>query len=1215
MFNFKINRMNKKFLSTLLMGALFIASVSVFTSCKDYDEDIQNLQQQVDGLKSDLNSQIATLDAAQKKCASDCATAQAALDQAIKNLESTKANKADVDKAIEDAIKGAKADNDALKTELQKYAADYADAAAAKAAAAAKEEAIKEAVAQAKALVDALDAKKVDLVEFTAKVQELQNSIKAVDDALAAYKTEQTAAWAANDEALKEINLQIDALKKFNEQVQKDFEGVNTNIENLQKDLKKVKEDLEAQKKDLEGQLKAAKDELQKQIDELAKSETIVGLTNRIVALEEKAENNRVEITKIQGWMNEADGKFNEALAGAAKANVLDLYISKVLTSIYLKPEFFYSGIEAIELPALYDYAWAVTKPLTLDETWTQATDKAAIDVCKGGRAYYHLNPWNADIEGATVAFISNEAKTRAGANYGVNDLIKPVKETLDKDSWDKTFAGVLPVDFTGSFETINSLLKAGILPQVALNYKQTVDEKEVNVSSDWALIAPTQYSNLVIADVTWTNHEDVLGSIDKEGNIVEAPVCGHLTRDLRKLALQETAYTHAVKYDETLNLSELVRTHYSYSYRNAAGVEVKSEDLLMDDATFEKFGLEYRFDTISYVLGDNVTSESTHIILEKNEKGETIARPVKVNSDGSQDPANADKASVDRMPIIRVTIVNKETNQVAAYAYMKLRIVEEQPQDPEPEEYVVPFEENKPYYVDCDAADYVYKQTWAQVERLILSDALKGNYSKKTFEANWELVGTGGMIVDVQTGAEATQFGADKKELTEKVGKVTLLKDAGTEETSVLQWTITYDDIMAMFKNEDGSLKNVDSTTGLNTNDIEVYVKFEGKKYNQNVWVKFFLPKGTFHFATGKIDDNKIASYWYDLNSKKPGKKEIRANVTVPGTQDDDCEFKFDMLSTFVGNTVAPAKIAENFPNFMKEAKTQFLFTTPEIAKGNAKFFSADKDGHWTVFGNSMVGDKHKEYTLEVRDGGLTIGVVGGEDVVKLINADNGDMNNIIEYQKTEAAFDILNYVGHDELDERMTFTAYLQVAVKSCYDLFLLDNTQYFNVRFLRPVNLLPGNEYVMEDALDNGSKINVMDLVKLTDWRDYKFEQHPDYIEYYEVEAITPDLEAVRTDLDLDEDKRVVSDKPETLKKLSEVTSNLLLGVDPEDDTTITWNAKTKKFEGQFITYANNSGNVQNFHLYIPLTITYKWGTKTQPIYSVITVKKTVQNAKKF
>ena len=212
MFNFKINRMNKKFLSTLLMGALFIASVSVFTSCKDYDEDIQNLQQQVDGLKSDLNSQVATLKAAQEKCASDCAAAQAALDQAIKNLESTKANKADVDKAIQDAIAGAKADNDALKTELQKYAADYADAAAA------KEEAIKEAVAQAQKLVDALDAKKVDLVEFTAAVKDLNDKIAGIDARLVKVEEALTAV-GANTAAIEQMKIQIAALEKFDQQV------------------------------------------------------------------------------------------------------------------------------------------------------------------------------------------------------------------------------------------------------------------------------------------------------------------------------------------------------------------------------------------------------------------------------------------------------------------------------------------------------------------------------------------------------------------------------------------------------------------------------------------------------------------------------------------------------------------------------------------------------------------------------------------------------------------------------------------------------------------------------------------------------------------------------------------------------------------------------------------------------------------------------------
>ena len=49
------------YLSALLMGALTIASVSTFTSCKDYDDDISGLQSQIDQLKKtidEINSQI-----------------------------------------------------------------------------------------------------------------------------------------------------------------------------------------------------------------------------------------------------------------------------------------------------------------------------------------------------------------------------------------------------------------------------------------------------------------------------------------------------------------------------------------------------------------------------------------------------------------------------------------------------------------------------------------------------------------------------------------------------------------------------------------------------------------------------------------------------------------------------------------------------------------------------------------------------------------------------------------------------------------------------------------------------------------------------------------------------------------------------------------------------------------------------------------------------
>ena len=42
--------MKKKYLSALLMGTLTVASMSTFTSCKDYDDDISNLQGQIDKL-------------------------------------------------------------------------------------------------------------------------------------------------------------------------------------------------------------------------------------------------------------------------------------------------------------------------------------------------------------------------------------------------------------------------------------------------------------------------------------------------------------------------------------------------------------------------------------------------------------------------------------------------------------------------------------------------------------------------------------------------------------------------------------------------------------------------------------------------------------------------------------------------------------------------------------------------------------------------------------------------------------------------------------------------------------------------------------------------------------------------------------------------------------------------------------------------------------
>ena len=55
--------MRKKYLSALLFGALLFASAGTFTSCKDYDDDIDNLSQRIDQVASDLNDLKTKVDA------------------------------------------------------------------------------------------------------------------------------------------------------------------------------------------------------------------------------------------------------------------------------------------------------------------------------------------------------------------------------------------------------------------------------------------------------------------------------------------------------------------------------------------------------------------------------------------------------------------------------------------------------------------------------------------------------------------------------------------------------------------------------------------------------------------------------------------------------------------------------------------------------------------------------------------------------------------------------------------------------------------------------------------------------------------------------------------------------------------------------------------------------------------------------------------------
>ena len=108
--------MKRKYLSALLMGVLTLSSVSTFTSCKDYDDDINSLQEQVN--KAALSSDVEALKTQVTNAATSAQNAAAKAEEAL--------TKAGTNKTEIDAVKALATKNG---TDVAKALIDAANAA------------------------------------------------------------------------------------------------------------------------------------------------------------------------------------------------------------------------------------------------------------------------------------------------------------------------------------------------------------------------------------------------------------------------------------------------------------------------------------------------------------------------------------------------------------------------------------------------------------------------------------------------------------------------------------------------------------------------------------------------------------------------------------------------------------------------------------------------------------------------------------------------------------------------------------------------------------------------------------------------------------------------------------------------------------------------------------------------------------------------------
>lgn len=405
--------MNKKYLSFALFGALMTVSTGVFTSCKDYDDDIDGLEQKYTDLNAELGSQKESLQKALNAAQADATAAQGAAD-------------------------AAKAAADAAQSSADKAAAE---AAAAKALAEkAANDAKAEAIQEAKAYVDEL-MKKVatdqELSVLSGKIDGIQSGLNTMKDDLKALGVNLDEKVSALEKADEALQIQINALKKFEEATGSNFRALQDQLDSMKESLANL-----GSKDEIEALLKTANEKMQEEVSD--QLNTLLGV------------------------------------------------LSTRLNSLVFIPNFYYQGIEAL---GVNSYSYNALTLAKVDANGHYATDApkagATTSMTPGLVADYHMNPSVADWNKITkLTYISadKDYKTRA------NGVVEAIVDDFHGEK------GILTVKSHLLNGTVKDINQDGKVTVLALQAHYNDGKQDTIITSDYAALKAVYAHNLKLA-------------------------------------------------------------------------------------------------------------------------------------------------------------------------------------------------------------------------------------------------------------------------------------------------------------------------------------------------------------------------------------------------------------------------------------------------------------------------------------------------------------------------------------------------------------------------------------------------------------------------------------------------------------------------------------------------------------------------------------------
>ncbi|WP_106830874.1 hypothetical protein [Parabacteroides pacaensis] len=352
--------------------------------------------------------------------------------------------------------------------------------------------------------------------------------------------------------------------------------------------------------------------------------------------------------------------------------------------------------------------------------------------------------------------------------------------------------------------------------------------------------------------------------------------------------------------------------------------------------------------------------------------------------------------------------------------------------------------------------------------------------------------------------------------------GSVAENEDPETTATTLLIWTLPE---ATVWNDADGQFEAKVTYKATGRDDVVITLKAQAKR-----------PSITLTNAM------KIAEYWDDA------KTFVKLNVAVPDAGSTDptkCTFVVDLDNAFVlknGAVDFASLLDSHFTNYEPLAY-EYVFTPANVRT---------IDGH-----NITVSADQKQLLV-------------GTEVIATIATDG---TNNISYGNGTVAKALLN---RDD-----PFSATIGFNVKNACGHKIPLTNETFVAKFLRPVNVDPEASKGFIDAVDfgaEGSIVDMLDIVKLSDWRNYKFygtNGHPNYYQYYDVTAIKVDIDNITSNLNGDNFTKKITD----FTQIEIAQDNT--GVNP-----------AQPFYGK-LTYKNNGNAVGAFKMKVPVIVTYKWG----------------------